>query len=161
METEPDELLPPQRGGPPPGTTTGIPHLQLDQWAPRPIQDELWTRMASLERVQAGSSDIGPMSARGLYLSSENAGGPADAFISGWEFAHLHGDGSGSLHLTLPPAVAVRAIAAGWAIPHPFAGESFLPSTTVMVFGPRDERELDIVWGLVRHSYLFARGLTR
>ena len=92
-------------------------------------------------------------------MDAESAGGPVDAFLTGREFAHLHGDGSGSLHLTLPTHVAEKAIPAGWAIRHPFAGEPFLPESAVMVFGPRDERELELASGLVKHSYLFARGL--
>jgi hypothetical protein len=161
MDREADPLGPPRRIGPPPRTTSGIPHLQLDQWSPPSVQDALWARMVSLDHVLAGSSDIGPMSARGLSLEAESAGGPVDAFLTGREFTHLHGDGSGSLHLTLPPQVAAKAIPAGWAIRHPFAGESFLPETAVMVFGPRDESELKLVLGLVQHSYLFARGLGR
>ena len=40
--------------------------------------------------------------------------------------------------------------AAGWAT-HPISG-------TMLVFGPRDERELEIVWQIVLASYRFALG---
>ncbi|MFH0352403.1 MAG: hypothetical protein ACHBMF_10820 [Chromatiales bacterium] len=39
----------------------------------------------------------------------------------------------------------------GWGEPHPISG-------TMMVFGPRDAEELEIVLGIVRASYDYARG---
>jgi phospholipase/carboxylesterase len=148
----------PIRRGRPPRTTSGIPHLQLNQWAARDLADELWHRMRRLPHVTAGGSEIGPMSARAAYLDARQRLGPLDAFIADGEFAHLHGDGSGSLHLALPPQVGAAAVGAGWAIFHPFAGRSFLPTTTVMVFGPRDQDELEVVWNIVEQSYVFASG---
>jgi hypothetical protein len=32
------------------------------------------------------------------------------------------------------------------------------PTTLVMIYGPRDEAELETVWQLVEISYAFARG---
>ena len=64
----------------------------------------------------------------------------------GREFAHLHPPEDGSLHLTLPAPVADAAYAAGWGEPHPMTG-------TPLIFGPRDEVELEVVWGLLRASY--------
>jgi hypothetical protein len=34
-----------------------------------------------------------------------------------------------------------------------------LPPTLVMVYGPRDDAELDVVAGFVERSYAYARGL--
>jgi len=66
MAREADPVGPPRGLGPAPRTTSGIPHLQLDQWSPLPIQDALWAKMVSLEHVLVGSSDIGPLSAKGV-----------------------------------------------------------------------------------------------
>jgi hypothetical protein len=33
-----------------------------------------------------------------------------------------------------------------------------IPPTHVMIYGPRDEAELETVWQLVEVSYAFARG---
>jgi hypothetical protein len=74
------------------------------------------------------------------------------------EFAHLHPGGDQSLHLTLPPALAQEAIDSGWAELHPVARMGYIPATTVMVYAPRDEDELEVVYGLVQASYRYAGG---
>jgi hypothetical protein len=33
-----------------------------------------------------------------------------------------------------------------------------VPATLVMIYGPRDEAELETVWELLQASYAFARG---
>ncbi len=76
----------------------------------------------------------------------------------GREFAHLHPPPDQSLHLTLPERRAREAIQAGWAEFHPLVEEGRLPPTLVMVYAPRDDVEIEIVYGLVRESYQFARG---
>jgi phospholipase/carboxylesterase len=64
----------------------------------------------------------------------------------------------GSLHLTLPPDTAGQAIGRGWAELHPLARTGRLPETLVMIYGPRDNVELEMIWQLVLSSYAFARG---
>ncbi|GAA3689446.1 hypothetical protein GCM10022224_063630 [Nonomuraea antimicrobica] len=46
----------------------------------------------------------------------------------------------------------------GWAEPHPLVHEGRCPPTLVMLYGPRDEDELAVVWELVRRSHAFASG---
>lgn len=41
---------------------------------------------------------------------------------------------------------------------HPLAASGVIPDTVVMVYGPRDEREIEIVWSILLTSYGFARG---
>ena len=79
---------------------------------------------------------------------------------AGTEFAHLHGHGpaDGSLHLMLPVSVARDAIENGWSELHPMARRGAAPQTLVMLYGPRDMEELEMVWRLVQASYAFARG---
>lgn len=72
--------------------------------------------------------------------------------------AHLHGDGSGSLHVALPREVVTDAIDKGWAEMHPAVRMFGLPSTLVMLYGPRDQGELETLWRLVQTSYEYARG---
>jgi hypothetical protein len=154
----PDAVVIPPRSGPGPATTPQTPHLQLDQYAPAPIQAELWRRMAALSDIRTGRSMISAPSSRALHLTSTAAVGPANAFLVATEFAHLHGDGSGSLHLTLPPAIAREAVAAGWGEQHPAVALGLAHPTLVMLFGPRDQQELELIWQLVRTSHAFARG---
>ena len=69
------------------------------------------------------------------------------------EFAHLHPPGDGSLHMALPPDIVETVVENGWAEYHPLAGRHGLPRNIVMVYGPRDEDELEIVAALVRASH--------
>jgi acyl-coenzyme A thioesterase PaaI-like protein len=54
-----------------------------------------------------------------------------------------------SLHLSLPPALYDEVLHAGWGEPHPISG-------TMLVFAPRDEGELEVVWRLVSAFYNWA-----
>jgi uncharacterized protein (TIGR00369 family) len=85
----------------------------------------------------------------GFHLKPHAAKGPAEAFQRGSEFGHLHPEHDGSLHLSLPPALYDEVLQAGWGEPHPISG-------TMLVFGPRDEVELEVVWRLVQASYNWA-----
>lgn len=145
----------PARQGHKPTTTPQAPHEQLDQTSPVELQERLWQRMLSLPGISARPSGIAPHGSRALWL--EQAGN-AESFMIGREFAHLHPAYDGSLHMTLDPKTHALALAGGWAEPHPLAGR-FTSRTNAMVYGPRDEAELDVVWWLVQQSYRYASGL--
>lgn len=114
--------------------------------------------MAGLEGVRVGRSLISAPQSRALHLDPALAEGPREAFILGTEFAHLHGRHDGSLHLALPRALVKDALEHGWAEPHPATRSGDWPSTLMMLYGPRDRDELELVWRLVQASYAFARG---
>jgi len=141
----------PSRPGPPPSTTGPRPHAQTSQNAPAELQDELAQRALGLPFVRGAESGVSVPGARAFVLEEEAAEGPPEAFQVGREFAHLHPPSDGSLHMTLPAAVAEEAYEKGWGEPHPISG-------TPLIFGPRDADELEVVWRLVRISYEFARG---
>ncbi len=148
----------PCRAGPKPGTTPTNPHQQLDQNAPPSVQEALFARARALLGVTAQPSQISVKGARGFWLSRERAAGPPEAFMIGYEFAHLHPAYDGSLHMKLPFAVIEEVIKKGWGELHPSAPKGFAPGKTVMVYGPRDETELEGVWQIVQQSYAFATG---
>ena len=141
----------PTRQGPPPDVVGPAPHSQVSQNAPVELQEELVRRALELPGVSQARSGVSVPGARAFVLDEETARGPREAFQTGREFAHIHPPEDGSLHMTLPADVAQVAYAARWGEPHPFAG-------TPLVFGPRDEDELEVVWGLLRASYEFASG---
>jgi hypothetical protein len=114
--------------------------------------------MTELPHARTGRSLVSAPSSRALHLTANTAAGRAEAFMVATEFAHLHGDGSGSLHLALPQTIASRALAAGWGEPHPAVAPGLVHPTVVMLFGPRDERELELIWRLVQVSHAFASG---
>ena len=145
------------RAGPRPKTTPTNPHTQLTQNAPPDLQERVYELAASLPGVAVGPSHVSVPGARAFHLP-EAAAAPREAFMVGREFAHVHPPGDGSLHMALPPDVVERAIENGWAERHPLAGQYGLPANIVMVFGPRDEDELEVVADLMRASHAFAAG---
>jgi hypothetical protein len=128
---------------------TMIAHQQQSQNAPRHLQEEIYRRAINLPHVTTGPSLISVPGARAFNLHPE--------FVKirpnvGTEFAHLHPPYDGSLHVNLNPAIIQRVEAAGWGEVHP------RDPRVVMIWGPRDEEELEIVWSLIELSYLYARG---
>ena len=115
--------------------------------------------MSALEGVRAGRSGISRPESRALHLEPRLALGPPEAFVAGTEFAHLHRSADGSLHAMIPPDLRDEAIRRGWAEMHPAARAGYQPDTLVMIYGPRDQAELETTWDLVKASYTFARGL--
>ncbi len=151
----------PRRAGLKPRTTPTNPHTQLDQNAPVSLQRALAAYMFGLRCVEERPSAISVPGARAMWLSESCPIGPASAFMIGREFAHLHPTYDGSLHLSLPPELVEHAIEQGWAELHPVARRGMIPPTIVMVYGPRDEAELQIVERLVEASFAFAHGAHR
>lgn len=157
MSAATDSSLP-ARPGPRPAATPSNPHTQLDQNAPPELQERLFARARTLPGVDVQPSMISVPGARAFVLSEEAAHGPADAFMIGREFAHLHPASDGSLHTMLPPDLARTVEQQGWGEQHPVARMGLIPPTAMMVYGPRDEAELEVVWALLRASHAFATG---
>lgn len=149
----------PQRRGERPEVSVATPQQQQSQNAPTHVQEALFEQVIKLDGVTSDASAISVPGARALVLDPDRAGGDEDAFIvpAAREFAHLHPAYDGSLHLVLPAVLAADALRAGWALAHPLAGIR-LAAGMVMIYGPRDEQELEIVAGIVRASHAFARG---
>jgi phospholipase/carboxylesterase len=154
----------PVRAGDPPDVTAGIPQHQTSQNAPADLQDDLWKRLAALDGVTTGPTGVGVAGTRALFLDRTSATGPDAAYLlpADGEFAHLHPDPDGSLHLALPDALAYDALVKGWAVAHPLAGVR-LSAGTVLVPGPRDAAEVEIVTGIVAaaHRYASTHGAER
>jgi phospholipase/carboxylesterase len=155
------DLLPggvlPARRGPRPAITHRIPQSQRSDNAPAELQERLFARLAALPGVSTGGSAISVPGARGFFLAGSS--GPVDAFLvpSAREFAHLHPQDDGSMHLALPPALAGDAITRGWAVAHPLAGVRLTPGM-VLVYGPRNEAELEIVAAVAATGHAWAAG---
>jgi phospholipase/carboxylesterase len=148
----------PARAGEAPAVTTGIPQHQLSQNAPRHLQARLWARLAALPAVTTGPTAVGVAGTRALRLDrGDAAAGPDAAYIlpADGEFAHMHPEPDGSLHLVLPDALAYDVLAKGWALAHPLAGLRVSPGM-ILVPGPRDEDEVAIVAGIAAASHRYA-----
>jgi hypothetical protein len=140
------------RVGARPRATRTNPHTQLDQNAPPALQERIFALARALPGVVVGASHVSVPGARAFHLPGCQR--PATAgFMLEREFAHLHPMSDGSLHMSLPPGIVDAVIDNGWAERHPLAGQHGLPTNIVMVYGPRDEAELEIVEALVRASH--------
>ncbi|MEN0067029.1 MAG: luciferase family protein [Myxococcota bacterium] len=146
----------PTRPGPRPKTTPTNPHTQLDQNAPHDLQQEMATFMFGLTCVQETHSRVSVPGARAMWLDESCSAGPSHAFMAGREFCHLHPPSDGSLHLNLPLEIGQVAIEKGWAENHPLAVRGIIPKNVVMVYGPRNREELDVVKWLISASHAFA-----
>jgi hypothetical protein len=145
------------RTGPRPRTTAEIPHSQLDQQpADSRHVDAILAEALTWPFVLGQPSEISVEGARALTLVPGTAGGPAEAFMLGREFCHVHAQGDLSLHATLPIPLAQAAEGAGWAEPHFLVHTGQAPATVVMLYAPRDEDEREVVLRLIRASYEFA-----
>lgn len=152
----------PFREGPPPNTPDGIPHQQLNQNAPVPMQEALRASASALPGIKFEPTPFSLLGSVGWRLDESSAQGPAEAFIrESLEFVHQHVPADGSMHMLLPLEFSAAALEKGWGVIHPLndsiSGEN---SEYVMIFGPRDEDELKTIWIIAQISYYQARGLS-
>ncbi|GAB3424308.1 luciferase domain-containing protein [Flindersiella endophytica] len=145
-----------KRSGVRPRTSDEGPHRQLDQQAP----PELWGRLVfeatRLPHVVEGRSQVSPVSSRALLfddLTEVKDGSTSLAAGPPLEPAHLHGVTDTSIHLCLPAERAKEVCELGWGEPHGYADHD----TEIMVYGPRDAGELEVVLALIAESLVFAR----
>jgi hypothetical protein len=140
----------PRRSGAAPLVMTGLRPEQLTQNGLAAWQASLVKAVGALRGVRVGGSHLCPPGSRAFHLDSWLALGPPSAFFAGTEFAHVHPEYDGSVHLFLPPTVAHHAREQGRAM--------LVPSGALLVFGPRDLDETKVVLALLIQGYHYARG---
>ena len=147
----------PHREGPRPEVSWTIPQQQESQIAPAHLQERLFEEVRNLAGVDVGPSRISVPGARGLTLREGSDDPRAWLVPQAGEFAHLHPEHDGSMHLVLPADLAADVVTKGWGRPHMWAGSRLSPGF-VMVHGPRDEDELATVLAIVTASHAYAAG---
>ena len=152
--SQPGGVLP-HRTGSRPQVSWSIPQQQQSQNAPVELQEQLFEWIRDLPGVSTSESHISVPGARAFVV--DPGIGPEDAFLvpQVGEFAHLHPDYDGSLHVALPAPLAADLVARGWGSPHPWAGTRLAPGF-VMLFGPRTAEELATVLAIVTVAHTFA-----
>jgi len=146
----------PVRTGAIPATTHSVPHVQIGVSPVPEISEELLRRVSDIPGVEIRPTVISLPGAKGFWLNEELSLVRPDVIVGGREFAHLHPDGS--LHASLSPDLADRAVRAGWAVHHPWADLRRGWEGFVMIYTPRSMDELDVVFRLVLGSYNFVTG---
>lgn len=150
MTTTVNALMLHRRSGTAPLVAGPGPTAQLSQTAPVWFQERLLLRGFALPGVAVRPSLRCVPGSRAWHMSPMVAHGPADAFLCGTEFGHLHPSYDGSLHLILPPECARAAVAADWGVR--------CIDGTVLLFGPRDAAEVEVLASLVRVAHAAAVG---
>ena len=147
----------PYRAGEKPKTSPNAPHQQLDQIPPAAVYALLKDRAFEFPHVDRRPSIISVPGAEGLWLTEEPEHRCEEAFMAGNEFAHVHPPYDGSMHMMLSLEGVRELFEKRWGEPHPLVAYGHLPENAVMVFGPRDEAELEVILPIIASSYDFAR----
>ena len=146
----------PVRTGPAPYTSKHVPHIQVGVEAVPEVSAALLRRVEDMPGVSIRDTIVSMAGALGFWLDESVPTVHAEVIVKGREFGHIHPDGS--LHISLSPDLAVRAIKAGWAIAHPWAKQRPGWEGFVMIYTPRTMAEMETVFQLVRGSYAFITG---
>jgi len=150
----------PMRQGDRPRTSGPMPNVQLDQLGSPELHESLKARVFALPDVEERQTIVSDPRARAMWLRDGVPPGDPDAFLAGREFGHFH-PWDRSMHVILPMEAARVAVEAGWAEVHPAVPMFGLPENRLMVYGPRDDQELEVAYGLLVESYRYAGGRLR
>lgn len=145
------------RAGDRPATSDDGPHRQVDQLAPPATWGELVARVFALPGTTEGHSQVSPASSRAVFLIDlQHERRPETNLAPGQrlEPVHVHGVTDTSTHLTLPVERGAQLVELGWAEAHQYADFG----TEWMIYGPRNEAEVEIVVSVVAESLAWARG---
>ncbi|KRE38957.1 hypothetical protein ASG73_00895 [Janibacter sp. Soil728] len=142
----------PNRVGEAPHVVGPAPHGQRSQVAPVMLQEELWSRMRALPYVFMAPTLVSVPHSRALHLPEGIGSRDPAAFQGGREFAHVHPHSDSSLHLMVEQELMDVVERSGWGVRHP-------AQPPVLVYGPRDRQELEVVWWLVQQSWQYAMTL--
>ncbi len=134
-----------------------MPHIQLDQLGSPGLHAVLMARVFALPDVEERQTLVSNPRARAMWLREHVTIGTPHVFLAGREFGHFH-PWDRSMHVVLPPGLALAAVQAGWAEVHPAAQIIGIPKNRVMLYGPRDDEELEVVFHLLIGSYRYAGG---
>jgi hypothetical protein len=141
----------PARTGPRPTTAGPIPHRQVDQNPPPALYATLLERFFETPGTTHGPSLISVPGAQALFLDGCD-GHPADCFLRGSEFAHVHPPSDGSFHMVLSPEDCAHVLQQGWGELHPLAIAGQIPASVLMVYAPRTEAEVLSAMSIVAAS---------
>lgn len=144
------------RSGERPETSNEGPHRQITQCSSPALWGELIARAMQLNGVVEGHSSVSPAPSRALLLIGKRIVSAPETSLSPTESlepVHIHGVTDTSTHLCLPVERANEVCELGWGEVHPFGDFG----TEIMVYGPRNEEELQVILSIIEESLNFAR----
>ena len=133
------------------------PCLQLEDCASHELRAQLLQLAETLEGVCVRQTMFS-LTGDALVLEEERAKGKPEAFVRGREFAIVRKEGS--VHLTLDPVWGQKVLQKRWAAIHPLASymAGAIPPQSLILYAPRNEKELKTIWKIIQAAYTFACG---
>ena len=149
----------PERQGEAPEIGQVPPQLQFSDKSPREIYQKFHHWMFStFPKVRKEPTRISVPSSIAMWLDENQDVGHIDAFMppkGGREFTHLHLDGS--IHTVVASEIEEEIISKKWGVRHMYYNRGV---KEVLVYAPRNEKELEVLKSIVIKSYEYATGLT-
>jgi phospholipase/carboxylesterase len=141
----------PSRLSPIPKTTRTVPHVQIGVRPNHTLSNRLLEQVENISGITIRPTVVSLPGALGFWIDEAIPLAHPETIVAGREFAHVHPDGS--LHASLPPALAQKAIKSGWAIAHPWATQRAGWEGFVMIYSPSTTEEADVVFDLVKQAF--------
>lgn len=148
----------PQRAGDRPDVPGYVaPQRQVTQQGGEDVRERMTAFLGALAARNPGVLALKPSGLEGVGTPAVwlDPAVKAPAYLKGTrgELAHVHPEASS--HVTVSLADAEELTRKGWAERHRLSGVAGIPLGYVMVYGPRDEAELEVWKGVVRAGLLF------
>jgi hypothetical protein len=145
----------PNRRGKRPVTIVSPLHVQCcDHGDGRALRD-LVDEVIAWPDIEAAPLPVGNGALISFQVGEEVATGDPSVFITGREFGRVL-FGAPTIYLTLPLICAHWAVVRGWAEPHYSSGSGLVPPGVMVVYTPRDGREVAVCRSLFWISYNFS-----
>jgi hypothetical protein len=142
----------PTRKGPRPQTIRGPLHIQCNGYKDAIYVNQLVDEVLTWPHIESTPPSVSRPDTIPIRLMEIATTKGLSAFTTAKEFARVL-LGAPTIYLALPLVSAHWVIVRGWAEPHYLKSFGLMPAGTVVVYTPRDERELEVCYFLFSESY--------
>ena len=146
-----------RRQGCPPPLAPRWPCHQVEDISPDDYADRLALYASTLEGVEQALPPL-DVTGRAFALDGAHAMGQPESYVFAPVWLIVRPEGS--LHLTLRPEWAQKVVSKGWGTVHPFARymAGAVPPQSLVIYAPRDSRELAVATRIIEASHGYAAG---
>jgi hypothetical protein len=145
----------PIRKGKRPATIRGPLHVQCSNHGDKRLLRRLVEEVVAWPGIEPNPLPVASADLVSIRVGEDVATGEPSVFITGREFGRVL-FGAPTIYLTLPLSCAHWAIIRGWAEPHFSSSFGLVPPGVMVVYTPRDEREVAVCRSLFWASYNFS-----
>ena len=139
--------LPKREGQRPQIAPFAVPHRQVNQHnSPeiRALQQQLFDeKVAKNSPILTYKLSYLEKHNHGIFVADSASGNPTLMPVSHAEIGHIHPT-DGSMHIILSPSDTKEVIEKGWGELHGLAGQDKAAKTYLMIYSPRDQKELAV-----------------